>query len=87
MVKVKKEVWEEVCDFCEETKTGTCNLCGKDLCNTHSLLLQREYTCDEYYQGRIFIGGKTVVGNFCPDHLGLELTNKYNDSCKGSKIK
>jgi len=86
-MKVKKEVWEEVCDFCGEPKTGTCNLCGKDLCLRHSLMLQRDYTCEERSPGSLFIGGKTVVGNFCPDHLGLELTDKYHDSLIGSKIK
>ena len=89
MVKIKKEVWEEVCDFCEEPKTGVCSICGKDLCGVHTLGLEKGYNKEAIAGRSSFYGiiylGNGVVSSFCPDHLGLELTNKYNDSCKGSK--
>ena len=87
MVKIKKEVWEEVCDFCEEPKTGVCSICGKDLCSIHKLSLTRGRCEEEYSRGIMYLDGISIIRSFCPDHLGLELTNKYNNSCKGSKIK
>jgi len=87
MVKVKKEVWEEVCDFCGETKANVCVICGKDLCSIHTLGLTRGRTSEDCIGWTFYLTDHSVISGFCPDHLGLTLTDKYNDSCKGSKIK
>lgn len=85
-MKVKKEVWVEVCDFCGNKKVRVCCLCGKDICDKHSLTLTRERTPEEA-TGLMWVTPKIVLSCFCPDHLGLELTNKYNDSLSETKIK
>ena len=82
-MKKKKEIWVEVCDFCGEKKVNVCGLCGKDLCRLHTLHLERSYTNEELSPSSICFGGKTVMSCFCPDHLGLELTEKYNQSIRG----
>lgn len=90
-MKVKKEIWEEVCDFCGNKKARICCVCGKDICNEHSLTLMREYTNEESNKmgGLMWVGSKTVLGPFCPDHIQTahELRKAYNDSLSETKIK
>ena len=90
-MKVKKEIWVEVCDFCGEPKTSTCTLCGKDICGVHSIGIEHGYTKEEKEKQNaggygIIIGGNVFASSFCPDHLGLELTEQYNNSLSQSII-
>ena len=73
-MKVKKEVWVEVCDFCGEPKDYTCNLCGKDLCSKHTLHLSTQHS----EVGVIIYVGDTLVTCFCPEHLSEELKKKHD---------
>ena len=72
-MKIKKEVWIEVCDFCGEPKEYTCDICGKDLCSKHALTLTTHYT--EYPSAIIL--GTPIVKTFCPEHLSDTLKEIY----------
>ena len=64
-MKVKKEVWVEVCDFCGELKMHTCALCGKDLCNKHTIQISSLIEKDIPFLNIPDI----VIENLCFNHL------------------
>jgi len=72
-LKIKKEVWVKICDFCGEPKKYTCNICGKDLCSKHALTLTMPYT---KYSSAIVLG-TPIVKIFCPEHLNDILKEIY----------
>ena len=47
-MKVQKEVWVEVCDYCNNGKSSTCLVCGNDMCSEHSINIQTGYGFSGY---------------------------------------
>jgi predicted nucleic acid binding AN1-type Zn finger protein len=79
-MKIKKEVWVEVCDVCGEEKNAVCSLCGIDVCTKHSLnLVTNHYPKTEGSEGYlVFTSGVSVARLFCPNHLSGELKELLN---------
>lgn len=82
-MKIKKEIWVERCDFCENNKDDVCSICGKDICSKHRLSLSRGRSLTEKkdHMGVYIVDwGISIASCFCPDHLGLELSQRYTKS-------
>ena len=79
-MKVQREIWVEICDFCNEDKAHVCELCGKDICSKHALRLETAYTPSN--GGMVVFSGYKIAGYFCPSHLSEELMKLLDERLK-----
>lgn len=85
MVKIKKEIWVERCDFCEEEKKHVCALCGNDVCDKHTLHLTIAWTPPS--AGMVFYFPTKIIDYFCPNHLSGELLDAFEKKVQGLESK
>jgi len=74
-MKVKREVFVEICDFCEKQKSTVCELCGKDLCSKHALRIDMLYTSST---SPVVFSGDNIFGAICPNHLTPDAREQYD---------